>query len=305
MKHSLLLCLTLLAVLAGAPTACNRPQPATGHAAAPLAPSARAAQPAATQPQQTATAQQTAATPSTLSELLPAPLTHVPEQILERTAYTASYNKDTRQPNWVAWQLTPQHTDGSAQRKNYPFSADDDVPAPRAVPADYRHSGYDRGHMCPAADCRWSPRAMRESFLLTNVCPQNHNLNAGDWNELEAACRRWAQQLGTLYIVAGPVFLSSREPRTIGENGVRVPDAFFKVVLCLEGEPRGIGFIYRNEPGNRRRYAYANSIDQVERITGFDFFAALNDSLEQAVESQTDFERLWGVDGPVRQPTRR
>ena len=113
---------------------------------------------------------------------IPAPLTDRKEQILSRTAYTTSYNSDTRLPNWVAWQLTAEHTSGPHKRGGIDFAEDEDVPEPRATDWDYYRSGYDRGHLCPSADNKWSEAAQRESFLFTNICPQNHSLNAVDWN---------------------------------------------------------------------------------------------------------------------------
>lgn len=103
---------------------------------------------------------------------LPTALTDRPEQILKRAGYTASYNRDTRLPNWVAWHLTAAHTEGPYKRQGIAFSADDEVPEPRADTYDYQRSGYDRGHMCPSADNRWSQEAQRDCFLLTNICPQ-------------------------------------------------------------------------------------------------------------------------------------
>lgn len=161
-----------------------------------------------------------------------------------------SYNKDTRLPNWVAWHLTAERTNGDAKRPSRAFHEDDDVPVPRAEDRDYYNSSYDRGHMCPAADNKWSVDAMLESFLFTNMCPQNHNLNVGDWNEMENQCRRWAQQYGDIYIVCGPVLYKGKH-KTIGRNKVVVPEAFFKVVLCLAGTPKAIGFIYKNVAGDR------------------------------------------------------
>ena len=113
----------------------------------------------------------------------------LPSVLLQRVGYTVSYNPAMRIPNWVAWHLTPQRLEGAASRKGHPFQADEDIPAPRVDTYDYMRSGYDRGHMCPAADNKWDAEAMRESFLFTNICPQNHNLNAGDWNEIEMQCR--------------------------------------------------------------------------------------------------------------------
>ncbi|MBO5185502.1 MAG: DNA/RNA non-specific endonuclease [Prevotella sp.] len=211
------------------------------------------------------------------------------EQILRRTAYTASYNKNTRLPNWVAWQLTADHTDGPHKRKGLKFREDEDVPEPRATDWDYYNSGYDRGHMCPSGDCKWSAEAQLESFLFTNACPQVHGLNAGDWNEMEQQCRRWAEKYGRLYIVSGPIIYKGNS-KTIGRNKVVVPEAFFKVVLRLGDNPRAIGFIYKNKSGNRPKGDYVNTVDEVERITGFDFFPALPDDVEDRVEAEADIE---------------
>lgn len=216
---------------------------------------------------------------------LPAPLTSVPEQILVRKGYTVSYNKDRRVPNWVAWHLTAAHLKGSVKRSDASFHEDEEVPMPRAIDSDYVRSGYDRGHMCPAGDNKWSAKAMDESFLFTNVCPQAPQLNRGDWNEMEQACRKLAKENGDIYIVCGPIFYKKRA-KTIGKNKVAVPDAFFKVVLTMKGNPKAIGFIYKNGDGNRPKGDYANSVDEVERITGIDFFPSLPDKIEKQVEAQ-------------------
>ena len=113
----------------------------------------------------------------------------VPSQLLERFSYKTSYNKETRTPNWVGWALTSEHTDGEYARKGHSFIEDLDVPLPRAIPADIRESecGYQRGHMCPAEDNKWSYKAQKDAFLMTNTCPQNGNLNQHDWKYLEEA----------------------------------------------------------------------------------------------------------------------
>lgn len=213
----------------------------------------------------------------------------LPSVLLQRVGYTVSYNPEMRIPNWVAWHLTPQRLEGAASRKGRPFQADEDIPAPRVDTYDYMRSGYDRGHMCPAADNKWDAEAMRESFLFTNICPQNHNLNAGDWNEMEMQCRAWAKTWDGIYIVCGPLLYRCQHKR-IGEHKVVVPEAFFKVVLCLKGTPKAIGFIYKNEKGNRPKGDYVNTIDEVERLTGFDFFSALPDSLENKIEATANLE---------------
>jgi endonuclease G len=207
--------------------------------------------------------------------------------ILRRQAYTANYDKQNKIPKWVSWHLTREHTFGP-QRRLSNFIVDEQVPAPRAEIVDYKDSGYDRGHMCPAGDNKWGFEPMRESFLLTNICPQNSNLNCGDWNELEILCRDWANKYGDIYIVCGPI-LYKREHKTIGPNKVTVPEAFFKVVLCMNGTPKAIGFIYKNNPCNNKTDSYVNTIDQVERITGIDFFSSLPDEIENEVESKCNF----------------
>ena len=216
---------------------------------------------------------------------IPGRLKGVPEQILRHTAYTVSYNATTKTPNWVAWHLTASHADGSEQREREMFTED---PLVKNGPTndDYYNSGFDRGHMCPAGDNKWSRRAMEESFYFTNMCPQVHALNAGGWNDLEMACRKWAKKYGDVYIVCGPV--PQKPPvRTIGRGKVWVPREFFKVVLCLRGEgsPKAIGFIYPNASASRKMFSYATTVDEVEQLTGIDFFPALHDDVEDKVEA--------------------
>ncbi|WP_300700361.1 DNA/RNA non-specific endonuclease [Bacteroides sp.] len=225
--------------------------------------------------------------------LLPAPLKSMPEQILHRKGYTVSYNKDMKIPNWVAWELSPEKLVERESRTDK-FLPDPDLPQDEAVTTnDYKGAGMDRGHMCPAGDNRWHWKAMQESFYMTNICPQNHNLNRGDWKELEEACRKWAQAEGKIYIVCGPI-LYQQKHRTIGkQHRVTVPEAFFKVILCTTSTPpKAIGFIYKNASGNHPLDSYVNSVDEVERITGIDFFPALPDEVEDKVEATYNLS-LW------------
>ena len=211
----------------------------------------------------------------------------VPSQILHRTAYITSYNRETRTPNWVGWVLTSDHTDGEYARGGSKFIEDDDVPEPRATYKDIRESecGYQRGHMCPAGDNKWSYKAQRESFLMTNICPQDGDLNQRDWKYLEEECRDWARKYGRIYIVAGPVF-QSKDYKTVGDNKVAVPDAFFKVVLAFDsGSPKTIGFLYDNQSGHHEMDYYVRTVDEVESATGIDFFSQLEDSVERTIEA--------------------
>ena len=237
---------------------------------------------------------------------LPAPLKDRPEQILHKTGFTISYNAETKNPNWVAWHLTDAHTNGPHQRKQEIFSEDPSVKSPRATNNDYYNSRYDRGHMCPAGDNKWSSESMRESFLFTNICPQNHGLNKYEWNDLEILCRTWARQYGSLDIVCGPIYHIPGDgsltggpvrtkknrpqvfdaPKTIGKNKVWVPDAFFKVILCRKGKPKAIGFIYRNEGKKQPMEEAVHTVDEIERLVGMDFFPALDDQTEDTIEAE-------------------
>ena len=230
---------------------------------------------------------------------IPAKLTDRPEQIIKRKGYTTSYNNKTKTPNWVAWHLTKQHTYGSAMRSGMLFTEDTAVETPRATDKDYYNSRYDRGHMCPAGDCKWDSEAMQESFLFTNICPQNHGLNKYEWNQLEIACREWAKVYGAVDIVCGPIYSSGAEryrvgkgsqssQKTIGRNKVWVPDAFFKVVLCRQGEPKAIGFIYNNVGKKQPMQDAVRSVDEIEMLTGIDFFPALDDKTENLIEAESD-----------------
>jgi len=212
----------------------------------------------------------------------------VPEQMLLRKAYAVSYNKENRIPNWVAWQLTGNHISGPYKRAGIQFHEDYEADGPKVNTFDYARSGYDRGHMCPSGDNKWDKKAQEESFLMTNMCPQSHNLNTGDWNTLENKCRDWAREYGAIYIVCGPI-LRGEKHRRIGKNRVTVPEAFFKVVLCMEETPKAIGFVYENEDGHRNTEHYSMPVDEVEKLTGIDFFPTLPDNIENKIEASANY----------------
>ena len=207
-----------------------------------------------------------------------------PEQIIEHIGYTVSYNPTWLVPNWVAYELTAVETGGEQERSNH-FKPDPLVEGDPVVTSDYSKSGYDRGHMAPAADMKWSEQAMRESFYMTNICPQLHNLNAGDWKDLEEMARSWAQQYGNIYIACGPIV--EAEYPTIGKtHTIAVPAAFYKVFLRQTNKGwTSIGFIMPNQAGNRPLMTYMLTVDEVEAQTGMDFFYNLPDSIEAQVES--------------------
>ena len=210
-----------------------------------------------------------------------------PEQIKEYTGFTVSFNKDNHTPNYVAWELLGSEIAYDVERTNNFWQDTEIEGCPQYK--DYSRSGYDRGHLCPAADQKWSEEAMNDCFVMANMCPQDHNLNAGAWNTLENKERQWAKRDSAIVIVAGPIYEESDKKR-IGNIGVRVPSAFFKAFLApYLKEPRAIAFVYPNmsSPGNMQDYAM--SIDDLEEITGYDLFPALPDDLENKVEAKFSF----------------
>ena len=153
--------------------------------------------------------------PLTDKSLLPASLKDRPEKILVRRGYTVSYNLKHNLPNWVAWELTPDKLIERESRSDK-FLPDPDLPEDVAVTTDdYKRSGWDRGHMCPAGDNRWHWRAMQESFYMTNICPQHHNLNRGDWKE--ATGKNWKRRAETGHNKKEG-YSSSAAPSSTGSN---------------------------------------------------------------------------------------
>ena len=213
-------------------------------------------------------------------------------QQIEHKAYTVDYNEEWRLANWVAYPLTAEHTKGPVERYNK-FDADPQVKGATAQWWDYKHTTYDRGHLVPAGDMKWDETAMRECFYLSNIAPQDHTFNEGDWNYLENRVRGWANFFGEVYVVCGPIV--SKHPETIGENCIAVPDSFFKVVLCdMRGEWNAIGFICPNDPTHHNLSHYCRTVDEVERITGLDFFPLLPDDVEKRIEAEYDKE-AWRI----------
>lgn len=206
-------------------------------------------------------------------------------QIIQRTGYTLSYDVKNKTPQWVAWELTKAETKGNEERTN-DFQPDPDVIGAKVVTYDYSGSGYDRGHMAPAGDMKWNKKAMQESFYMSNICPQNHNLNTENWNDLEVKSREWARRYGKVYIVCGPIY-NGKRTEYIGDHRVKVPDAFFKVILIdTNNKQCALGFLFENESGERPLKKYLTPVDEIEKITGMDFFSALPDNIENNLEAE-------------------
>lgn len=224
---------------------------------------------------------------------IPAKLTDRPEQIIKHCGFTISYNKERGTPNWSAWMLTSVMVKNDTLARADVFLPDPCVPySYRVTPSDYTGSGYDRGHMCPAADMAWSQESMHDCFYMSNMCPQVQALNRICWKALESACRKWVMNEDTLYIVAGPIYRSV--PMEIGRSHkVDIPTGFFKVILSLrKGNAKAIGFYYQNTTQKQSISTTASTVDYIEHLTGIDFFYKLDDPLEELLESQCDI-RDW------------
>ncbi len=206
------------------------------------------------------------------------------EDLYRYTGYVSSYNHQTLVPDWVAYLLTDEETNGDVTDK-FSFSRDPQVRGRQASREDYRNSGYDKGHMAPRADMKWSRQACYESYFFTNICPQVHSMNAGAWNKLEQQTRRLAGHYGRVYVVTGPIFDSST-PKTIGEACVAVPDRFFKALLVPDGDGyHAIAFVMHNDERKQSPRQSAMTVDELEQLLGRDLFPHLDDAWEAKAEA--------------------
>lgn len=226
-------------------------------------------------------------------EKLECPAFSEDDDVICHVGYTTAYNHTTLTPNWVAYELTDKEAQGELPREDA-FAQDEMAKGRQADLSDYRGSGWDRGHMAPAADMKWSEQAMAESFLLTNMCPQNHTLNAGSWENTEKMGRRIAKQYGSVYIVCGPIY-NERKFGTIGANKVAVPDAFFKAFLiAVDDSYSAIAFIMTNTPDRQDLKASSMTVDQLETVIQRDLFPNLPDEIENEIEAKI-VKKHWGI----------
>ncbi len=215
-------------------------------------------------------------------ENLEIPKTTKRDLVVKHQAYTLSYCEKYKQAYWVAYHLTAAETQKSFERSNK-FTTDPQLSAASAENSDYKGSGFDKGHLAPAADMGWDEEVMQESFYLSNISPQAPAFNRGGWKHLEEQVRQWARDNGSVYVVTGPVF--QEDMPSVGENRVAVPGLFYKVILHYDGaHTKGIGFLMPNQNCSRSLQQYAVPIDSVEKVARINFFPALPDDQERVVE---------------------
>lgn len=213
-------------------------------------------------------------------------------EMLRHTWFALGYSEDHEQAEWVAYELTRERLNENWAERPNTFRPDPDVRTESATPRDYTSSGYDKGHLCPAADMAFDADAIDETFLMSNISPQVPAFNMGIWRELEELTRDWARRFDRLYVVTGPV-LSQPVLGQIGFSKVSVPTAFYKVLLAPE-QHRAIAFILPNERSEKLVTEFACSIDQVERVTGIDFFPKLLKGLDEELEGSLDKD-AWPI----------
>ena len=217
------------------------------------------------------------------------------DYLMDKGAYVLSYNRERRAANWVAWRLSAADL-GSADRSD-DFRADEQIPSElhRIMPSDYTRSGYDRGHLCPSADRTKDKASNSVTFLMSNMLPQAHALNAGPWKGIETYERELVTKDGKdVYVVAGGLFARTTG-KTIGP-GVAVPIAIYRVTIVV---PAGSGpndvsevtpVLAVEMPNDasakgHKWTEYRLSVDQVEGDTGYDFLSTLPDQVEQKIEA--------------------
>lgn len=211
------------------------------------------------------------------------PATENEKLIVHHTAYSLLYSEEHEQAIWIAYELTSEETDRKFERSDK-FLVDNAIKTGSANDGDYKGSGYDRGHLAPAADMSWSNQTMLESFYYSNMSPQDPSFNRGIWKKLEELVRTWARENKSLYVVTGPI-LSDNLP-TIGSNKVSIPTFYYKVLLDYsQPDVKAIGFIIPNQGSKADLSSFAVSIDKVEQLTGLNFFPNLPDQQENALES--------------------
>lgn len=210
------------------------------------------------------------------------------EQRVQHTLFTLSYNEGYELASWAAYQLTPEQARATGTFKEK-FSEDPKVTTGSASTKDYRDAGFIMGQLVPPEDMFTSQQAVDETFLMSNTVPQKPAYNKYIWKATEKLIREWAKEGNTLYIATGPV-LTDAPFGTFGGNKISIVTRYYKAVLDVTGE-RAIGFVFRNNASSGTPKSFAMSVDELEKITGIDFFPALPDDLEQKVESSTDFSK--------------
>jgi len=209
-------------------------------------------------------------------------------QIIHHEGFSLSYSEPHEQAEWVAYELKRQHLSNANYKRPY-FEIDQAVKTGAASWRNYKNSGYDRGHLCPAGDKNYSQTAHDETFLTSNISPQQHDFNSGIWNTLEQKTRYWARKYDGVFVVTGGVLKGTL--KTIGDEHVAVPDMFYKIILdANNGETKMIAFLMPHRKSIEPLYNFVVPVDSIEALTGIDFFPEIEDSIENTLEAKSDYK---------------
>lgn len=218
------------------------------------------------------------------------PTSTYPDVIIEKTGFTIGYSKELKQAHWVAYELTKDEVSSKIAARTDNFTPDNRYST--ATDKDYLKSGYDRGHLAPAADMGYSIQAMEDCFSYINISPQLPALNRGIWKQLEDKVRGWANEEGSVYVVTGGILQGNM--KQLGKGKVAIPNYFYKVILDLTPPCKAIAFVIPNGEITEPLSNYTTTIDNVEKLTNIDFFPQLPDYLENELESQIN-PIVWGL----------
>lgn len=211
--------------------------------------------------------------------------------LVRHVYFDLSYSEAHEQAEWLAYELSKAQLSKNEFERPY-FVQDRKVKSESADWRNYKNSGWDRGHLCPAGDRRFNYEAYHETFLTSNISPQNREFNSGIWNRLEQKVRFWAKKYDGVYVITGGVLESGLE--TIGDERVSIPREFYKIVVDASGKStKAIAFLIPNRPSKSSFYDFVVSIDEIESKTGIDFFHAFPDSEEEKLEATIDV-KAWG-----------
>ena len=223
------------------------------------------------------------------------------DQMIDRSSFALGYSKARRQALWVSYILTAEHLNAPQVRRSNKFRPDPLLKFDPVRPEQYSRTGFDRGHLAPASDMTYSHETMEQSFFMTNISPQLPACNRGVWKRVESQIRAWARQESQLYVITGPVFTG--EPRMMANTDISIPDAFYKVALDLTPPMKMIAFIVPNQASKRPIRGFVVTVNEVEAVTGMDFFANLDDRIEEELEKTSDIGD-WGSGDDAPPPVR-
>jgi len=216
--------------------------------------------------------------------------TSTSNQIVKHDYFTLSYNEKYEQAEWVAYELKKSYVRSSNFDRPY-FIEDPKVKTGSADWRNYKKSGYDKGHLCPAGDMEFAINAYNDTFFTSNISPQTHDFNGGVWNRLEQKVRYWATKYDGVYVITAGVLKPNL--KTIGQEHVLVPNYFYKILLDnSNGQYKMIAFLVPNVKSNKPLYEFVVSVDSIEKMTGIDFFPKLDDKTENKLEKNSDY-KAW------------